>query len=166
MPRSTVALFISLRQSRASIDPRYSARALEAKSTCNEKMPTCAICVEAQSKYKCPTCRILYCSLSCYKKHKEVKCADVESKPLTPQPPPDNTLPLVDPEWKLSRMQLDRLQRSKRVREAIRDTRLQELIKTIDGSDDRVARLEETLTNDEHFKHFVETMMLEMNASS
>ncbi|KAI0047902.1 hypothetical protein FA95DRAFT_1491766 [Auriscalpium vulgare] len=31
----------------------------------------CQICDTAESKYSCPSCAILYCSVPCYKKHKE-----------------------------------------------------------------------------------------------
>ncbi|KAK1355924.1 Zinc finger HIT domain-containing protein 3 [Heracleum sosnowskyi] len=34
----------------------------------------CKVCEEADSKYKCPACLIPYCSLGCFKKHKEVPC--------------------------------------------------------------------------------------------
>ena len=30
----------------------------------------CGVCHEALHKYKCPCCLILYCSTTCYKKHK------------------------------------------------------------------------------------------------
>ncbi|KAL9228304.1 hypothetical protein vseg_003898 [Gypsophila vaccaria] len=36
----------------------------------------CMVCSEAKSKYKCPTCVIPYCSLACYKKHKETPCGN------------------------------------------------------------------------------------------
>ncbi|CAI9768702.1 unnamed protein product [Fraxinus pennsylvanica] len=39
----------------------------------------CGVCDEAQSKYKCPTCLIPYCSLICFKKHKEIPCSKPES---------------------------------------------------------------------------------------
>ncbi|CAE6416180.1 unnamed protein product [Rhizoctonia solani] len=32
--------------------------------------PKCQVCETEQFKYTCPGCRILYCSLGCYKKHK------------------------------------------------------------------------------------------------
>ncbi|XP_050205531.1 uncharacterized protein LOC126655395 isoform X2 [Mercurialis annua] len=35
----------------------------------------CEVCKEAQSKYKCPACLVPYCSLGCFKKHKETPCA-------------------------------------------------------------------------------------------
>lgn len=31
----------------------------------------CVICGLAQAKYKCPRCKIDYCSVACFKKHKE-----------------------------------------------------------------------------------------------
>ncbi|KAG4982028.1 hypothetical protein JHK87_026777 [Glycine soja] len=34
----------------------------------------CQVCNEAQSKYKCPSCYLPYCSLVCFKKHKELPC--------------------------------------------------------------------------------------------
>ncbi|CAM8971225.1 unnamed protein product [Rhodiola kirilowii] len=35
----------------------------------------CQVCNTAPSKYKCPACIIPYCSLDCFKKHKEIPCA-------------------------------------------------------------------------------------------
>ncbi|CAN4113722.1 unnamed protein product [Withania somnifera] len=41
----------------------------------------CEVCDEAQSKYKCPNCFIPYCSLGCFKKHKEIPCGRPEPEP-------------------------------------------------------------------------------------
>ncbi|PUZ54140.1 hypothetical protein GQ55_5G106100 [Panicum hallii var. hallii] len=35
---------------------------------------SCSVCKEAPSKYKCPSCRTPYCSVTCFKKHKEESC--------------------------------------------------------------------------------------------
>ena len=47
----------------------------------------CQICSKSESKYKCPTCKIAYCSLACYKseahKHEETK----SSEPPAIEPP-------------------------------------------------------------------------------
>ncbi|TVU02366.1 hypothetical protein EJB05_52151 [Eragrostis curvula] len=32
---------------------------------------TCSVCKEAPSKYKCPSCRTPYCSVICFKNHKD-----------------------------------------------------------------------------------------------
>uniref|UniRef100_I1LYT2 HIT-type domain-containing protein n=1 Tax=Glycine max TaxID=3847 RepID=I1LYT2_SOYBN len=34
----------------------------------------CQVCNQTQSKYKCPSCYLPYCSLVCFKKHKESPC--------------------------------------------------------------------------------------------
>lgn len=39
----------------------------------------CQVCNQAQSKYKCPSCLVPYCSLGCFKKHKETPCMKPES---------------------------------------------------------------------------------------
>ncbi|KAK6785926.1 hypothetical protein RDI58_014451 [Solanum bulbocastanum] len=41
----------------------------------------CQVCDEAQSKYKCPNCFIPFCSLVCFKKHKEIPCGKPEPEP-------------------------------------------------------------------------------------
>ncbi|XVE72812.1 hypothetical protein DITRI_Ditri11bG0068800 [Diplodiscus trichospermus] len=39
----------------------------------------CQVCNQAQSKYKCPSCLVPYCSLACFKRHKEIPCVKPES---------------------------------------------------------------------------------------
>ncbi|KAE8685060.1 HIT-type Zinc finger family protein [Hibiscus syriacus] len=39
----------------------------------------CQVCNQAQSKYKCPSCLVPYCSLACFKTHKETPCVKPES---------------------------------------------------------------------------------------
>ncbi|XP_022771399.1 zinc finger HIT domain-containing protein 3 isoform X2 [Durio zibethinus] len=34
----------------------------------------CQVCNQSQSKYKCPSCLVPYCSLACFKRHKETPC--------------------------------------------------------------------------------------------
>ncbi|XP_063397442.1 zinc finger HIT domain-containing protein 3-like isoform X2 [Mytilus trossulus] len=43
------------------------------------KKQVCEVCTENESKYKCPACLLKYCSLLCYKKHKEA-CKDTRDK--------------------------------------------------------------------------------------
>ncbi|TTG47512.1 Zinc finger HIT domain-containing protein 3 [Bagarius yarrelli] len=51
-------------------------------------MQFCVICSEKIPKYRCPVCRIRYCSLGCFKKHKNDD---------TCQPVKDTTLPAPCP---------------------------------------------------------------------
>ncbi|GMP90475.1 hypothetical protein CsSME_00041590 [Camellia sinensis var. sinensis] len=72
----------------------------------------CQVCDEAQSKYKCPTCLIPYCSVVCFKKHKEVPCVKPESSSEA------------------------KLTSSSEIRDALKDKELQKLIYSIDCSAD------------------------------
>ena len=41
----------------------------------------CEVCKQATSKYKCPGCLMCTCSMTCCKKHKEMKnCTGIRSK--------------------------------------------------------------------------------------
>ncbi|XP_033143518.1 zinc finger HIT domain-containing protein 3 isoform X2 [Brassica rapa] len=40
---------------------------------------TCGICERVVSKYKCPCCLVPYCSVGCFKKHKELPCVKPSS---------------------------------------------------------------------------------------
>ncbi|KAL1216309.1 hypothetical protein V5N11_026787 [Cardamine amara subsp. amara] len=42
---------------------------------CPRVVQTCEICKKVVSKYKCPSCLLPYCSLACFKNHKETPCA-------------------------------------------------------------------------------------------
>jgi hypothetical protein len=42
----------------------------------------CGVCETNPSKYKCPSCRLSYCSVACYKKHKEIPCQTQEKLPV------------------------------------------------------------------------------------
>ena len=37
----------------------------------NSHKQQCQICEAAPQKYKCPQCKVPYCSLGCFKKHQE-----------------------------------------------------------------------------------------------
>ena len=37
----------------------------------------CIVCKEEKPKYKCPKCESRYCSIMCFKKHKEALCEDI-----------------------------------------------------------------------------------------
>ncbi|XP_048619155.1 uncharacterized protein LOC106409194 isoform X1 [Brassica napus] len=52
---------------------------------------TCGICEIVVSKYKCPCCLVPYCSVGCFKKHKEIPCV----KPSSTDEKPDLSHDLV-----------------------------------------------------------------------
>ncbi|KAI5118881.1 hypothetical protein M0805_003556 [Coniferiporia weirii] len=49
----------------------------------------CQICSAVESKYACPKCGVLYCSVACYKDHKSTSCKDQTTS--TPLQPPNTT---------------------------------------------------------------------------
>ncbi|CCK68478.1 Hit1p KNAG_0B00290 [Huiozyma naganishii CBS 8797] len=48
----------------------------------NSKNGTCEICLEGDAKYRCPKCRIRYCSLRCFKNEEKHSHKDEETKTL------------------------------------------------------------------------------------
>ncbi|KAL4660612.1 zinc finger HIT domain-containing protein 3 isoform X1 [Arapaima gigas] len=47
-------------------------------------MKVCGVCEEQVPKYRCPTCKVRYCSLSCYKKHKDGCVPELLAPPSAP----------------------------------------------------------------------------------
>lgn len=44
------------------------------KREINQEFISCEVCQSTSHKYKCPSCNIKYCSLSCFKTHKDGSC--------------------------------------------------------------------------------------------
>ncbi|KAF9482247.1 hypothetical protein BDN70DRAFT_904849 [Pholiota conissans] len=62
-------------------------------ATRRKKPAQCQVCLEQDFKYTCPQCGIVYCSLACYKRHKESSC-DAASSSAQPVHS-NNELPTV-----------------------------------------------------------------------
>ncbi|CAA0396846.1 unnamed protein product [Arabidopsis thaliana] len=68
---------------------------------CPRATQTCEICEKVVSKYKCPSCLVPYCSLGCFKIHKETPCAkpsDPSSTEEKPAASPAKEVPVKRPE--------------------------------------------------------------------
>ncbi|KFK29428.1 hypothetical protein AALP_AA7G133200 [Arabis alpina] len=61
---------------------------------CPRVAQTCEICDKVVSKYKCPSCLIPYCSLACFKIHKETPCAKPSSTEEKPAASPTKEVPV------------------------------------------------------------------------
>ncbi|KAJ9565012.1 hypothetical protein OSB04_000978 [Centaurea solstitialis] len=57
----------------------------------------CKVCEEAESKYKCPACLIPYCSLVCFKKHKEISCIKPVPVPVPVPAAENDTSTMIPP---------------------------------------------------------------------
>ncbi|KAL6214426.1 hypothetical protein ACLB2K_013860 [Fragaria x ananassa] len=100
----------------------------------------CQVCNEAQSKYKCPSCRAPYCSVPCFKKHKETPCASPLHSEDNPSAAPESVVErpvtVTEPSAVLEREQLEAIASSSELRDALKDESLQKLIESIDCSPD------------------------------
>ncbi|CAH9073652.1 unnamed protein product [Cuscuta europaea] len=115
----------------------------------------CGVCDEAQSKYKCPNCVIHYCSLACFKKHKEIPCEKLisssEGKLASTLPAlnVDEPVYVHDQSEELKQSQFESLASSSEIREALRSEEIQKLICSIDSSKDAESELEKAMQKEE-----------------
>ncbi|GAV63846.1 zf-HIT domain-containing protein [Cephalotus follicularis] len=112
----------------------------------------CQVCNEAPSKYKCPSCLVPYCSLVCYKKHKEIPCAKPVSPKQKPTPRPklpvEKPLHVDKPSEVLQKSQLESIASSSEICNALKDENLQELVNKIDSSPDAENELDKAMELD------------------
>ncbi|KAI3806124.1 hypothetical protein L1987_22016 [Smallanthus sonchifolius] len=131
----------------------------------------CKVCEKAESRYKCPICLIPYCSLICFKKHKEIPCAK-------PAPAPENdtgaTITTVDVDRPcyvdaadkvLQRSQLECIASNSEIIDALKDKELKNLIRKIDSSADAETALDKAM-GEEAFRLFTEKILSTLNQSS
>ncbi|KAM9385350.1 zinc finger HIT domain-containing protein 3 [Pholidichthys leucotaenia] len=109
-------------------------------------MQICSVCSEPTQKYRCPVCKIRYCSLGCYKKHKDT-CRPVEKpKPESHNPDVNNALgtepwsveDLLSEDDVTDKVPLQRLQllgHSKELRDLLCNPHLRQLLCLVDGAD-------------------------------
>ncbi|RUS20956.1 hypothetical protein BC937DRAFT_93977 [Endogone sp. FLAS-F59071] len=109
--------------------------------------PTCGVCLDNPSKYKCPNCILPYCSLPCYKKHK----ATVTSKNDTTASTPSED----DSETALNPDQLRKLASSK-IQEYLHYPQIRDLITQINSGTNPEALLDRAREDDPVFAEFAE----------
>ncbi|XP_010865861.1 zinc finger HIT domain-containing protein 3 [Esox lucius] len=113
-------------------------------------MQICNVCSGDTPKYRCPACRIRYCSLSCYKTHK----ANDTCQPLKQSVPPAQELnapysnaaepwtveDLLDEDDHTDKVPLQRLQqlgKSEELRQLLGNPHLRQLISSVDAAEDK-----------------------------
>ncbi|KAF1378866.1 hypothetical protein PFLUV_G00194950 [Perca fluviatilis] len=110
-------------------------------------MQICSVCSEHTPKYRCPACKIRYCSLGCYKRHKDT-CLPVEQPaPIEPKVKDSfNTETwtvedlLQEEEDIVDKVPLQRLQllgQSKELRDLLCNPHLRQLLRSIDSADSK-----------------------------
>uniref|UniRef100_A0A3Q3VVI0 Zinc finger HIT domain-containing protein 3 n=1 Tax=Mola mola TaxID=94237 RepID=A0A3Q3VVI0_MOLML len=110
-------------------------------------MQLCSVCSEQTPNYRCPTCKIRYCSLGCYKRHKEanhhnlhifishVKLFgfDISVEPWTVED-------LLDEEDITDKVPVQRLQllgQSKELRDLLCNPHLRQLLHSVDSAESK-----------------------------
>ncbi|KAJ1286053.1 hypothetical protein BS78_03G324500 [Paspalum vaginatum] len=126
---------------------------------------SCGVCKEAPPKYKCPSCRTPYCSVTCFKKHKEEPChktlphEEISKSPLQEEVTTDTSCPakspntmcptkaleVEDPSWLVDNNRLRSLAELKDIQVTLRDPELQKIILKIDGSSEPEKELEKAM---------------------
>lgn len=118
----------------------------------------CEVCKSKHAKYKCPTCRLPFCSVACSKTHKSTPC-----KPPEKQPQPSSGVvnkaqaraaqsreeseKELDDCILLTPAQLALLDTNDEVQRKLRDDRVMDIIKRIDSAPNRTAALQLEMKN-------------------
>lgn len=111
------------------------------------KMQLCSVCTQQTPKYKCPACKIRYCSLGCYKRHKDACLSD--KQPTYTQESQAAVITYTDL-WSvedllheddlIDKVPIDKLQllgQSKELQDVLCNPHLRELLRSIDGADSK-----------------------------
>ncbi|XP_061658821.1 zinc finger HIT domain-containing protein 3 [Syngnathoides biaculeatus] len=107
-------------------------------------MQLCKVCTEQTPKYRCPACQIRYCSLSCYKRHKD-SCRPVQKliSNRTKNAIRTDTWSVEDllhEEDITDLVPLEKLQllgQSKELKDLLCNPHLRELLRTVDSADSK-----------------------------
>jgi zinc finger HIT domain-containing protein 3 len=142
--------------------------------------PLCCVCQEAGGRYKCPKCRLPYCSVSCCRTHKEA-CGqqqlqaesdiDIKSSTTSPStsaivcPPPtiandsssncsgSNDLDII------TDLQKQQLANCKEVRDMLKSKRMRDKIAEIDGAGGARRDVLKKARSNPEFEGFVDLML-------
>lgn len=116
----------------------------------------CEVCKSEEPKYKCPVCLVLYCSLGCYKQHKEEKCNrkpdDYTSSDKNENEKEDEEMKdsqdiahdIDEDDW-VSPEKLQLIGHSEEVKNQLRNKHLQQLLIDVDSSPNPGEKLDEAM---------------------
>uniref|UniRef100_A0A8C6SA95 Zinc finger HIT domain-containing protein 3 n=1 Tax=Neogobius melanostomus TaxID=47308 RepID=A0A8C6SA95_9GOBI len=110
-------------------------------------MQLCSVCTEQTPKYKCPACKIRYCSLVCYKTHKAFCTARVYYYVLWLQvyvlihfTEPWSIEDLLHEDDLIDKVPMDKLQllgQSKELQDFLCNPHLRQLLRSIDAAESK-----------------------------
>ncbi|KAK9282347.1 hypothetical protein L1049_005264 [Liquidambar formosana] len=129
----------------------------------------CQVCNEAQSKYKCPSCLAPYCSLVCFKKHKEIPCvkpvSSEEKSTTEPVLRVERPYYVDEPSEVLQKLPLESIASSSEICDALKNEDLQKLICNIDCSPHAEKELEKAMEI-EAFRIFTDKILSTISSAS
>ncbi|KAL6077599.1 Zinc finger HIT domain-containing protein 3 [Balamuthia mandrillaris] len=135
----------------------------------------CQVCENGTAKYKCPKCFLNYCSVVCFRKHKEQPCS--ERPAPGPSQHPDSSHhgyssrrrtsphpPALARIFTVTTPQLERLGESEAVRDGLKDPAVRQLCVELSkggeaGSMQAAARLREALQQNPAFAAVADQML-------
>uniref|UniRef100_A0A673AVM2 Zinc finger, HIT-type containing 3 n=1 Tax=Sphaeramia orbicularis TaxID=375764 RepID=A0A673AVM2_9TELE len=115
-------------------------------------MQVCNVCREQTPKYKCPTCKIRYCSVGCYKKHKgkyeecqsflmchmNLNLESVSAVCTDPWSVED----LLNEDDIIDKVPVEKLQLLGTLRDLLRNPHLRQLLRSVDAADSKEDAIE------------------------
>ncbi|XP_060588495.1 zinc finger HIT domain-containing protein 3-like [Ruditapes philippinarum] len=131
------------------------------------KKAVCEICKEVEHKYRCPQCKIVYCSLPCYKTHKEgcnkkeVKEEQTKIEDLTETSEtlvPEFMLDDDQSEDRVSIEQLQCLENSEKLKDMLSNPHLRQLMTSLVHSGNAGTQLEKAM-QEPIFTEFADTCL-------
>ncbi|XP_043094207.1 zinc finger HIT domain-containing protein 3 [Puntigrus tetrazona] len=122
-------------------------------------MQLCGVCSEHVPKYKCPVCRIRYCSVSCFKRHKDddschpVKESDSASSSRTPANRQAAEQPwaaddLLDEDSQTDKVPLHKLEQlggSEALKGLLRNPHLRRLMTSVDSAENKAKAMRDAM---------------------
>ncbi|KAI9207313.1 uncharacterized protein BJ171DRAFT_494223 [Polychytrium aggregatum] len=111
----------------------------------------CAVCNSSLSKYKCSVCLIPYCSLPCYKTHKETPCEKAQLKTESLPQAPNRE---YEEDQLISEDRLKALALSPNIKKLLGDPQLRRILSEVNASTKVDPLLDHLLTESPLFREF------------
>ncbi|XP_051750685.1 zinc finger HIT domain-containing protein 3 [Ctenopharyngodon idella] len=122
-------------------------------------MQLCGVCSEHVPKYRCPACRIRYCSVSCFKRHKDDDSChpNKESDPVSSSPTPVTVSSaeqpwivedLLDEDSHTDKVPLQKLQQlgdSEALKGLLRNPHLRQLMMSVDSAENKAKAMKDAM---------------------
>lgn len=134
-------------------------------------MQKCSVCDTESAPYKCPKCRLKYCSVNCCTEHKKL-CSAITPSPAIDHNAVDNSATKKSSAYQsedfilLSEEQKEKLKSCSLLRNKLKSKRLWQDIRNVDISDDRQHALKKLRAKNAEFEDFVGLLLSTVSGES